>query len=179
MNFQDLEVIINGCKNNCNRSQSKLYNLYCKKFERVAGKYCKDSRDVEEVVNETFSRIFSQINNYDYRGPFEAWMRKIAVNSSIDKVRSLSFKHNEHFVILSDFITVKEDIFLLPPEFSNINQEIDTLLENLPNQERNVMSLSVIGTKTADIANELNITTTNVRYNLCSARKKIKKMLEK
>jgi RNA polymerase sigma-70 factor (ECF subfamily) len=177
MNHQELEVLIKGCKGNCQRSQSALYKHYYKKFERVANKYCDDSRDIEEVINEAFTRIFAQINNYDYRGPFEAWMRKIALNSTIDKVRTLSFKQNETNIILTEFGNEHSNTLIVPEEFFNMKQEVDVLLEKLSPQERNVMSLSIIGAKTCDIANELNITATNVRYQLFSARKKIKKYL--
>jgi RNA polymerase sigma-70 factor (ECF subfamily) len=172
MNPINLESIIAGCKITDTKSQSNLYDMYSKKYLKVVEKYCNDIRDREEVVNEAFIKIFSEINNYNYTGPFEAWMRRIVVHTAIDKTRSKSFKKIEHKTINIDFTTEGHNL-ISQIDFDN-NYNIEKLFNKLTNKQQKIMTMVVNGLPTKEIAGILNTSDGNIRFHISDARKKLK-----
>lgn len=174
MNSTVIESLISGCKSNDSKSQTRLYEKYSSKFLKVAGKYCDDIRDREEVVNEAFIKIFSNINDYSYSGPFENWMTRIVLHTAIDKTREKSFKQITNKTINVDFTTDGHN--LISTVTNNINFNIECLFSKLTKQQEKIMRLLCNGSKTKEIANIINSTEGNVRFQISTARKTLKEL---
>ncbi len=172
MNPLNLESIIAGCKVNDPKSQSALYDIYSKKYLKVAEKYCNDIRDREEVVNEAFIKIFSEINNYNYTGSFEAWMRRIVVHTAIDKTRSKSFKKIEQRTVNVDFTTEGQNLISQIDSDNFFN--IERLFKKLTKKQQEIMKLVVSGLPTKEIAGILNTSDGSIRFQISDARKRLK-----
>jgi RNA polymerase sigma-70 factor (ECF subfamily) len=50
---------------------------------RYAGNY----HDAEDILQEGFMKVFEKINQYGFKGAFEGWIRKIMVNTALEKYR--------------------------------------------------------------------------------------------
>ena len=84
----NLQHILAGCKKNDTASQKALYMQYYNLFMTMCMRYMSDKADAEEVLNNSFLRIFKHINQYKNEGSFEGWMKKIAINKAISKFKS-------------------------------------------------------------------------------------------
>src|SRR5690349_23667277 len=55
---------------------------------RLAFRMTGNEPDAEDVVQESFLRAYRQLNKFDERASFGTWLYRIAVNCSLDLVRS-------------------------------------------------------------------------------------------
>ena len=55
---------------------------------RVAHRLTGNTQDAEDVVQETFLRAYRQLGRFEARSNFSTWLHRIAVNCSIDLIRS-------------------------------------------------------------------------------------------
>ena len=172
MNSVEINELISGCKSNNPKYQTILYNNYRNLFSKIISKYCNDSRDIEEVVNTAMTKIFMEIINYKYTGPFEAWMRRIVVHTAINKTREKLFKQQEKRTIYTDFS-------MLPPSIGGVDEihfcdELDKITSNLTKQQKKIFELRVTGLKLREIADKLGTSESTVRFQVSTARKRLK-----
>jgi RNA polymerase sigma-70 factor (ECF subfamily) len=80
----ELKELIDASKKNNRSAQEKLYRKFAKPFFHIALSYCADREAAKEVLQETFIKIFKKLDQYNFDGAFEGWMRRILVNTSID-----------------------------------------------------------------------------------------------
>lgn len=84
-NDNKLREIIRGCSRNDSKSQEKLYKHFFGYALSIALRYCQQRDDALDVVNDGFIKVFSGISGYDTSYPFKPWLRKIIVNTALDR----------------------------------------------------------------------------------------------
>ena len=172
MTQQDL---IKGCKAQNRKAQKALYNQYAPILLAICKRYVKQIEDAEDVMLETFYKIFSNIAQYEGKGSFEGWMKRISVNESLMFLRR---KHNfnislesNHLEISSTDLNVEEAMFVA---------DIMEVLDTLPTGYRTVFNLYVIdGLKHREIADELGISINTSKSQLIQAKRKLADLLKK
>ena len=55
---------------------------------RLAHRMTGNAQDAEDVVQETFLKAYKQLGRFESRANFGTWLHRIAVNCSIDLIRS-------------------------------------------------------------------------------------------
>ena len=83
------QELIRGCAKNDRVSQKKLFDTYAGKFMTIAKRYMKEDMLAEDVLMEGFYKIYSNIKSFKGDGSFEGWMRRIIVNTAINKIRKI------------------------------------------------------------------------------------------
>jgi RNA polymerase sigma-70 factor, ECF subfamily len=63
---------------------------------RVAHRMTGSPQDAEDVVQETFLRAYRQLGRFESRANFGTWLHRIAVNCSIDLIRSRRHRETGH-----------------------------------------------------------------------------------
>src|SRR5690625_5148147 len=63
--------LITGWRENHPDSQKTLYKKYYGHVTGVALTYCAERADAEEIVNDSFLKIFEHIRSFDTTPPFE------------------------------------------------------------------------------------------------------------
>jgi RNA polymerase sigma factor (sigma-70 family) len=172
MNSVEINELIAGCKSNNPKYQTILYNSYRKLFSKIISKYCNDSRDIEEVINTAMAKIFMDIKDYKYIGPFEGWMRKIVVHTAINKTREKLFRQDEKGTIYTDFS-------IISPSISGVDEivlsnDLVSITKNLTKQQKRIFELRVTGLKLKEIADKLGTSEGTVRFQVSAARKRLK-----
>jgi RNA polymerase sigma factor (sigma-70 family) len=165
MQNKELLVHIEGCRRSREKSRSWIFNRYYRLMFGVCLRYVSDKDAVQDVVQEGFLKIFSNIDGYTSKGSFEGWMRRIMVNTAIDAIRSrkstgLVLGLEESFEEIAD-----EVVFPI---------EEDDDVENF----RTVFNLYVfdnMGHK--EISDHLGISVGTSKSNLAKARKNLRKIL--
>src|SRR3982751_6241244 len=78
------ESILKGCLRNDAVAQKELYNKYSPKMLAVCYRFAHNREDAEDMLQEGFIKVFSQIHTFENRGAFEGWVRRIIVHTCIN-----------------------------------------------------------------------------------------------
>ena len=90
--MNQLERVIEGCRNGDEASQRELYEQYSPRFYALCRRYVADDVEAQEVLMEGFISIFNSMANYRGEGSFEGWMKTIFMRQ-IYKVYSRERRH--------------------------------------------------------------------------------------
>ncbi len=171
-----LELIINGCKENDRQSQHDLYRNFYSYAMSVCMRYTGNEEDAVEVMNDSFMKVFANIEKFDETKPFKPWLRRILVNTCIDHIKK-NAKHNH----LADI--TEANVHQSTQEAPDHNLNYEEILEKvgqLSPAYRAVFNLYVIdGYKHQEIAEQLGITVSTSKANLTRAKAALRAMLEK
>jgi len=156
-------------------AQKALYQKYSSLFYGICLRYLKNTTDAEDVLVESFFKIFSKIYQFKEEGSFEGWMKRIVVNECLMHIRKNN-NLNLHVEI--------EKAYSIGEQATAINDlnhsELLALLEDLPNGYRTVFNLYVIeGYKHREIAEILKISINTSKSQLILAKKKLRALYKK
>lgn len=167
-----LEQLIENCKKNDAKAQSQLYTLYASKLFSLCLKYSNDYAAAEDTLHDAFITIFKKIEQYRHKGSFEGWMKRIAINTALQKYRSVGV-----FDIINEELLEEVTV-----EVDNDDIQIDFLLkiiQELPDRYRLVFNLYALdGYSHSEIAEMLNINVGTSKSNLARARLILKEKIE-
>lgn len=78
------ESILQGCLDNLPIAQEALYNRYSPRMLGVCYRYARSREDAEDMLQEGFMKVYSQIYQFKGEGALEGWIRKIIVHTCIN-----------------------------------------------------------------------------------------------
>lgn len=167
-----IEQLIEKCQKQDIKAQEQLYKLYAAKLFSVCLKYSGSYEEAEDNLQDAFVTIFKKIAQYKNNGSFEGWLKRITINTALQKYRKQKV-----------FEIVKEEHLENPEvEIDDENISIDFLLkiiQQLPNRYRLVFNLYALdGYSHKEIAEFLNITQGTSKSNLARARGILKEKIE-
>lgn len=167
-----LEQLLQKCRNNDTKAQSDLYKLYSSKLFALCLKYSRNYAEAEDNLQDAFLTIFKKISQYSGKGSLEGWLKRIAINTALQRYRS----QRVFDIVHEDRI---EDVHV---EVETETVDIDFLLnsiQELPDRYRLVFNLYVLdGYSHKEISEMLEITTGTTKSNLARARKILKEKVE-
>src|SRR6476620_6010071 len=73
-----------------------LVERHSRAVYRVAHRITGTPQDAEDVVQETFLKAYRQLSRFESRANFGTWLHRIAVNCSIDLIRSRPHREAGH-----------------------------------------------------------------------------------
>jgi RNA polymerase sigma factor (sigma-70 family) len=169
----DLGQIIKGCVAGKNASREMLYKLYSGKMWAVCLRYAKDYDQAKDILQDGFVKVFDKISQFEGRGHFEGWLRRVIVNTALSeyrKQRHLTFEANNPIPVEEESDdNVECDISA---------QELMEIIKELPPQYKMVFNLYAIeGYSHKEIAETLNISEGTSKSNLSRARDILKKRI--
>jgi RNA polymerase sigma factor (sigma-70 family) len=168
-----LDQLIHKCKKNDTKAQSDIYKLFSGKLFALCLKYSRNHVEAEDNLQDAFVTIFEKISQYEFKGSFEGWLKRIVINTSLQRYRT---KGVFNIVNENDI----EDAVIIIEENNDIN--IDFLLQSiqeLPDRYRLVFNLYVLdGYSHKEIAKMLDISTGTTKSNLARARMILKDKVE-
>ncbi len=139
-------------------AKKEIYHHYIQYLTAVCARYIIVEADLRDVLQESFIKIFTSINKFEYRGvgSLRAWMSRIVVNESLKMIKS-----NERF----DFVQNEWELPELENEENNPSDiddipanVIQEMIRQLPTGYRTVFNLYVFENKShKEIASILNI----------------------
>ena len=170
-----LLLLIEQCKQQERRAQMHLYQLYAPKIYTTVRRYLVDQSVVNEIVNDTFFKVFTHLDSYASLGSFEAWIRRIAINTIMDFLRK---RMKQPTYAPADSATIEIPI----PETTISKlayQELLDLVHALPDMQRAVFNLFVFeDVPHKEIAQMMGITENNSRWHLNDARRRLKEKID-
>ncbi len=168
-----LEELINNCKKGNRKAHEQLYRDYSKILFGICLKYSRNKVEAEDNLHDSFMTIFNKIAQYKSKGSFEGWIKRITVNTVLQKYRKEEFLN-----------VISENTTEIPVEVSSneIDIPLQTLLsyiQELPNKYRLTFNLYVLdGYSHKEIAEMLGTSTGTSKSNLARARILLREKIE-
>jgi RNA polymerase sigma-70 factor (ECF subfamily) len=164
--------LIYKCKEQNRKAQAELYNLYKDTLFTLCLKYCKNTKDAEDVLQDSFVAIFTKINQFTAKGSFEGWLKRITINKAIKKYHETKVKQ----------LSIKEELTVATEIDTNLDDySLDYLLElvqGLPNRYRLVFTLFELDDFSHnEISKLLNISIGTSKSNLHRAKLLLKERI--
>ncbi|CAB5079148.1 hypothetical protein D3OALGA1CA_4318 [Olavius algarvensis associated proteobacterium Delta 3] len=159
----------------------ELVNRYERRIFNFGMRMCGNVPDAEDMVQDTFLNVFKYLKSFRYETKFKNWVYRIASSACIKKRRKSKFAPDKELSLdelvpgknggipreIPDWASVPLDQLLNEELSSRIKEEILTL----PDKYRMVLLLRDIeGFSTAETAEILELTTSNVKVRLHRAR---------
>ncbi len=167
-----LDQLIKDCKKDKPKAQENLYKRYASTLFSVALKYSRNYSEAEDNLQDAFLVILNKIGQYNFKGSFEGWLKRIVINTALQKYR-------------------KQDVFEIVNEGSiaQVDVEVDEdyisldfllkIIQELPDRYRLVFNLYALdGFSHKEIAKMLNISDGTSKSNLARARMILKEKVE-
>jgi RNA polymerase sigma-70 factor (ECF subfamily) len=132
----------------------------------VCLRYARDSAEAEDIMQEGFVRVFNKIGQFEFKGSFEGWMRRIMVNTALEKFRKQERLYPvEEMKIFEATEWVEETISSITAE------DLLRIIQQLPPRYRMVFNLFAIeGYSHVEIGEMMNISEGTSKSNLSRAR---------
>lgn len=167
-----LKQLIQKCSKNDTKAQAELYQLFSGKLFSVCLKYCKNYAEAEDNLQDAFVTIFNKISQYKHKGSFEGWLKRITINTALQRYRNQGV-----FEIIDD--TNIEDVEVTVEDDDVTLEFLLHIIQELPDRYRLVFNLYVLdGYSHKNIADMLDITIGTSKSNLARARKILKDKIE-
>lgn len=172
---EEVKQLIEGCKAQRPSAQRELYARFSGQLFATAIRHTNAREDAEDVLQDSFVKIFKHIKSYRQDFSFEGWMRRIVVNTAITHYRR-NLKHRHHQDI--------DEVHATPRDLENVSDleftadELELAIAQLPIGYRTVFCMYVIeGFKHQEIADKLGVDVNTSKSQLSRARKYLQRVL--
>ncbi|MDX2248151.1 MAG: RNA polymerase sigma factor [Bacteroidia bacterium] len=180
--MQDISPeLIRACIKEDRLAQSQLYRRCFSALMGICMRYMKNEDDAVAVLNMGFLKILKNLDKRRAEVPFEAWIRRIMINTIIDEFR----KNKRHLETLT-YTDFESGSF--PQDFVDLNEAehkfdaeaIGQMIQELPEMSRKVFNLYAIdGYSHKEIGEMMGISDGTSKWHVSFARTKIKEMMQK
>lgn len=170
------EEWITLCKQGDPRAYTALYNEHAAAVYNTILRLLEHTGEAEDVLQESFVAAFQGIAGFRQTGGFRAWVKRIAINKSIDLIR----KRKLRFVELEPGWVIEEEEHIDEAEFEFTVETVTNAVAGLPEGYRTIFNLYVVeNISHAEIAQMLGMEHTTVRTQYHRAKHKIMNLLKK
>ncbi len=169
--------LIKLCKQNNAKAQMQLYDKYCDAMFKIAFRYVNDAYIAEDIMQESFLKVFVKMNDFNLENNFGGWLKRIVINKALDwlkqkKLNQESFSE-AHFKIEE----CKEKDWQI-----DTNESVELVykaINKLPEQFKVVLKLFLLeGYDHNEISSILNITNVASRTILHRGKQKLVQQLK-
>ncbi|MBW5448205.1 RNA polymerase sigma factor SigW [Cohnella sp. CFH 77786] len=168
------------------RAFAEIVSLYKDKLYHLAYRMTGNRQEAEDVVQDTFLRVFKNLERYDENQKFSTWIYRIATNQCIDRLRkrrnvySLDAESSDHEG-LDGYAMMPSDE--RTPESELIQSETQRLIhqaiETLPVKYKSVMVLRYLqDLSLQEISEVLDMPVTTIKTRVHRGREFLRKKLE-
>jgi RNA polymerase sigma factor (sigma-70 family) len=160
------EDFIEKCRRKERSALKQLYEFYSDKMFGVCISYAQDRAEAEDILHEGFMKVFNNIAQFKGSGSLEGWIRRIMVNTALEK-----FRKQKRIFVIPDMQTYEEDLSSTHILEDITAEEIMELIRSLTPQYRMVFMLYAIeGYSHKEIGAKLSISEGTSKSNLSRAR---------
>lgn len=172
----DFEAVIAGCRQHNRKAQKQLYEAFSRMLLGICMRYASSTAEAEDILQEVFLKIFTNINDYEGKGSFVNWMKKVTVNTAITHYHR-NLRHTDT-APLDELRTEASDDISADSMLSA--DDLMNLLNRMPAGYRVVFNLFALeGLKHREIADQLGIDENTSKSQFLRARAWLKKEIEK
>ncbi|MDT8417206.1 MAG: sigma-70 family RNA polymerase sigma factor [Lutibacter sp.] len=167
-----LDNLIKQCANNDRKAQKEIYQLFAGKLFSICLKYSKNKQEAQDNFQDGFIVIFDKIGQFNFKGSFEGWLKRVMINTVLLKYR----KKNVLNIVTEDI----PDEVIVDVDDDEISLDfLLNLINELPDRYRLVFNLYALdGYSHKEISEMLLIAEGTSKSNLARARAILKQKIE-
>jgi len=160
-----LDELIKQCKKQDATAQGELYKQYNRILFTICLRYSPNYTEAEDNLQDAFITIFKKIEQYKGKGSFEGWIKRVTVNTVLQKYRKQRTFQIVDEGQIEDEAEVEIESDEIPLDF------LLKIVQELPDRYRLVFSMYVMdGYQHKEIAEMLGISDGTSKSNLARAR---------
>ena len=136
----DQKQLVKECLKGNVQAQRQLYNQYADYMMGVCFRYTKSQTDAEDVLQEGFMRVFTNLHQYRGDGELGAWIRRIMVHCSINYL-----KKNVHY--RNDMVFMEPSLHPVSTETPDVKinaKQLAELIRQLPPGYQTIFNLYAV-----------------------------------
>ena len=157
-------------------AQESLYNRFSPTMLGVCYRFAKNKQDAEDMMQEGFIKVFTQLHQFRNEGSLEGWIRRIMVHTCINILKKNKKFAESVDLIYAAHISVRADLI---PSIMEAKQVVECI-RSLPIGYRTVLNLYAIeGFSHKEVAQLLEIEESTSRSQYTRARAMLETMLIK
>lgn len=138
----------------------------------VCLKYAPNYAEAEDILQDAFMTIFEKVGQYNNKGSFEGWLKRVAINTALQRYRKPGVFNLVNEENIKE-VEVEVDEESIPLDF------LLKIIQELPDRYRMVFNLYVMdGHSHKEIGKMLNINQGTSKSNLSRARMILKEKIE-
>jgi RNA polymerase sigma factor (sigma-70 family) len=148
------QELIQACIRQERPAQRQLYERFASKLFVTAMRYMKNKSDAEDVLQDSFIKIYQKIDTFRFDCPVDAWLRRIVVNTALKALQAQpNYMQHTDSQLVSD--NIEDNEFTLSGfEF----EQLMAVVQSLPDGCRTVFNLYAIeGYQHNEIAEMLGV----------------------
>ncbi len=158
--------LIKGCMEGNRRLQEELYSRFSPRMYAVCLRYAGNAEEAEDILQESFIKVFKKLDSFRSEGSFEGWVRRIFVNTAIEHFRRKRYlmpvTEKEENTIEGKYISVLDEL---------AEKDILALVQELSPGYRTVFNMYVVeGYTHKEIADMLGISEGTSKSQLSRAK---------
>ncbi|MFO7842963.1 MAG: RNA polymerase sigma factor [Bacteroidales bacterium] len=168
--------IVKACIKGNRKAQKQLYQLFADKMFGVCMRYADNVDEAKDILQDGFIKVFMNLEQFNHKGSFEGWVRRIMVNTALEKFRDRNYLFA---------VNMEQGYESRDKEYDHILSELAAkdllqLVQELSPQYRMVFNLYAIeGYSHKEICEMLNIKEGTSKSNLSRAREILKEKIKK
>jgi len=162
-----------------------LVERHSRAVYRLAHRMTGNPSDAEDVVQETFLKAYKQLSRFESRANFSTWLHRIAVNCSIDLIRSRPHResgHDSNDLETISGIETDESVQRSPERLmlsTEVQERIATAMGALSQRERAAFVLRHFeGQSIEEISRALGLKANAAKHSIFRAVRKMRLALE-
>ena len=167
------EQLVKACLQGNNKAQQQFYEQYARKMMGLCLRYAVNTEEAEDFLQEGFIKVFEKLQYFEFRGSMEGWVRKIVLNTILDKLRrNIHFKNSDS---IDDHLEMAGN----DNPYEHLRaKELVKLIQTLPTGYRTVFNLfAVEGFSHKEISEKLSISESTSKSQYLRAKEQLQKKL--
>ena|SRR5687768_1573623 len=178
----EIEEIVEGCINNDRAMQTRLYYAYYPVIYNTIARYINDDGDKEDILQETFIKVFNNIAKLKDKSVVVPWMKRISVNLCMDTLRKnkkLNLSFDQYIANRSGEDEHEADDFDVESVTEITMDDVNEVLDQLPLGFRTVFMLYAIENFShKEIAQQIGTSESNSKTQYMRAKVAIKNLVK-
>ena len=163
-----------GCLKNNAAAQEALYSRFSPRMLGVCYRFAKNREDAEDMLQEGFIKVFTQMHQYRNEGALEGWIRRIIVHTCINHLKKNKKFSESLDIIHANSMHINEEMI---PSIMQAKQVVECI-RMLPLGYRTVLNLYAIeGFPHKEIAAILDIEESTSRSQYTRAKAMLEEIL--
>jgi RNA polymerase sigma factor (sigma-70 family) len=164
--------LISLCIEQDRQAQKMLYERFSKTLYGICLRYARHNAEAQDMLQDSFIRIFKYLPTFEGKGSLEGWMRRITVHAALRTIKLKGHEMESYPEFLPDDSCEPDAPMSLRAE------ELLGYVRRLPDGYKAVFNMFAIeGFSHAEIAKELKIEESTSRSQLVKARKMLQNMI--
>ncbi|WP_235016445.1 RNA polymerase sigma factor [Aquimarina sp. AU474] len=164
------KMLVEKCKTGNTSSQFELYGLYVDAMYNVGLRFLGNKEEAEDIVQDSFVDAFKNLNNFKYDSSFGAWLKRIVINKSINRLKAkkiplVSMETHEFYLTDEEPLEATETVDV---------KKVQWGIAKLPDGYQQIINLYLIeGYDHVEIGEILGISTSTSKSQYHRAKKKL------